>query len=174
MKNKGITIFLIILVIAIVAIVAVNLNGKGEESSSSSSESTENSKYSVTYKNVDITPGTAFDETKIQEQYSYSEINSCAFEGKDKVYTYSGAEINVANVNGVDTVYSVYFFDTETKTPEGIGVSDTKEDMIKAYGDNYKQTTTNSYNYTDGKIDVSFILQNDVIISIEYTLIVSK
>ena len=167
--NKKIIIIVAIVIVVIAGIIAFGVvsNGKKEESNVKDQSS---SVYEVEYKGVNITPGQKFDETAISEEYSLSEIQSCAFEGNDKVYTYSGVEIIVAEVEGVDTVYSVYFLDPEMQTKEGVKISDSKDKIISTYGDNYESTVENSYAYTKDDVTLSFIVQNDTIISIEYTL----
>ena len=167
--NKKIIIIVAIVIVIIAGIIAFGVlsNGKKEESNVKDQSS---SVYEVEYKGVNITPGQKFDETAISEEYSLSEIQSCAFEGNDKVYTYSGVEIIVAEVDGVDTVYSVYFLDTETETAEGVKGADSKDAMINAYGEDYESTVENSYAYTRGDVILSFIVENDTITSIEYTL----
>ena len=45
--------------------------------------------------------------------------------------------------------------------------------MLEAYGDDYENPVENSYVYTKGDVNLSFIVENDVITSIEYTLIVN-
>lgn len=167
MQKKTLLIFVIILII-IVGIVAIGVLGKKKKEESNQNNLAEG--YSLKYKGIDITPGKAFKESDISEKYDYSEIESCAFEGKDKIYTYSDVEVNVAKVDGKDTVYSVYFLNTEPETGEGIKISDSKEQMIKAYGENYENITETNYIYKKGNVNLSFIVENDIITSIEYTL----
>lgn len=167
MKKKVILILAIIVVI-IIGIIVFFIVNNGKESPNEETGTTNS--YSIEYNGVDVTPGKPFDENAISEEYSFYEIESCAFEGTDKVYTYSGVEIIVAEVDGVDTVYSVYFLDTETQTAEGVKVSDTRDAMINAYGEDYENLIENSYVYTKGDVMLSFIVENDTITSIEYTL----
>ena len=71
---------------------------------------------------------------------------------------------------------SKYFQDNEEvelETEEGIKISDTVDDMLEAYGDDYENPVENSYVYTKGDVNLTFIVENDVITSIEYTLIVN-
>ena len=168
MNKKVILILAIIIVVIIAGVIIFSVANNGEENSLENTQT--ELAYTVEYNGVNITPGTEFDETAISEEYSFYEIQSCAFEGNDKVYTYSGVEIIVAEVDGVDTVYSVYFLDTETETAEGVKVADSKDAMINAYGEDYESTVENSYAYTRGDVILSFIVENDTITSIEYTL----
>lgn len=127
-------------------------------------------KFVVKYNGVDVTPGEAFDESAIDEESEYYEIVSCAFDGYDKVYTYSGVEITVSEIDGTDTVYSVYYIDESVETEEGLKISDSKEDMLNAYGENYENDIENKYSYTLDDVILSIIVENDIVTSIEYTL----
>ena len=131
----------------------VFLTACGEEkSSSSSSETKTKASLSIKYDGVNIVPGTKFDESKISDNVEISEIPSCAFDGVDKVYNYSNVEITVAEVNGVK-------------------ISDSKDLMLEKYGEDYKNTLSNKYDYTKENVELSFIVENDIITGIEYTLI---
>jgi hypothetical protein len=95
------------------------------------------------------------------------ELSSCAFDGNDKVYTYENMEITVSPLDGKDIVYSVYFLNDRITTKEGVKITDDKETMIETYGENYKNIN-NKYSYLKGDVLLSFIIENDIIISIEY------
>ena len=173
--KKGIILAVIIIAVIIAGIIIFNvINNKDEQNVTTDTQGEEG--YTVEYQGVNVTPGTEFDENAISEEYDYFEIQSCAFDGNDKVYTYSGVEIDVAEIDGVDRVYYVYFQDNEEvelETEEGIKISDTVDDMLEAYGDDYENPVENSYVYTKGDVNLTFIVENDVITSIEYTLIVN-
>lgn len=170
--NKKI-IFIIIAVIVIAAVLGiVVMTGKDKiKDSKEDKEDIGKTTFSIKYKDVDITPGKEFNEEKIDEESNLSEIQSCAFDGTDKLYTYENFEITVASVNGKDTVYSVYFDDDEMATSEGVKVTDTKDKMIEKYGTEYKQELGNKYIYANGNVELSFIIESDIITAIEYTLI---
>ena len=116
--------------------------------------------------------GEKFNINDYDEPSEYSEVASCAFEGLDKTYKYDHFELTTYPVNGEDKLYIVYFLDDEIKTNEGIKISDSFEDMINAYGNDYYQEV-NLYSYIDGKRSIDFIVQNDVITSISYTYAVN-
>lgn len=171
MKNKGAIIFVVILIVIILACVMVNYNSNSSEEEEIITQTAETNTFLIKYEGVDITPGQEFDENAISEEYTYSEIQSCAFDGIDEVYTYSGVEITVANVDGIKTVYSVYFNDEETQTEEGVRISDSKDIMLEKYGEDYQNDLENKYVYQRGNVELSFIIENEYIIYIEYTLI---
>ena len=126
------------------------------------------------YKGVEVLPGTKFDESQIKEKADFSEIPSCAFSGTDKVYTYEGVEIIVAQIDNIDKVYSVYFINDLAQTGEGLKISDNKQKMIETYGKDYNLSMDNKYTYTRENVELSFIVENNIITSIEYTLKTDK
>lgn len=169
--NKKI-IFIIIAILIIGAVVGVIILGsKKNESDKTKETNAEQTTFEVKYQDVEITPGKEFSADRIKEEANLSEIPSCAFNGVDKVYTYENFEIIVASVDGKDTVYSVYFDNDAMETTEGVKVTDTKDKMIEKYGNNYKQELGNKYIYTNNNVELSFIIESDIITAIEYTLI---
>ena len=156
--------FIKIFVILFVSLALVACGNKDEE------KVEEKALYTLKMNGVNLTPGEEFTSSKIEEEPVISKIPSCAFEGEDTVYTYSNYEVTVANVDGKDVIYSVYFIQ-DISTPEGISIGSSKEDVIKAYGEDYK-IENNEMIYTSDNHSLSFILSGDTVISIEYDLVV--
>lgn len=170
MCKRKLFIVIVMGIIAVLTLTGCNSDKSGEEQQAiQTSYNTENT-FSVEYEGVQIVPGTEFNEDLIEEEANFSEIPSCAFDGTDKVYTYSGVEITVAQIDGKDIIYSVYFISDEVKTNEEVSIADTIDKMLETYGENYVQTLGNKYTYTKGNVELSFIIQNEVITSIEYVL----
>lgn len=163
-KSKVLIGILVVIVIAAVIIAYINLSDKKEVKEPVVGQ------FSLIYKDVEIIPGNSFNNEKVMEKVSESEVVSCAFSGTEKVYTYPEVEITVSEVNGKDVITSVYFINEAMETKEGIKVTSTKNEMISAYGENYENTLENLYIYKRGNVSVSFLVENDVITSIEYTL----
>ena len=107
---------------------------------------------------------------KLGDEESYSEIASCAFEGLDKTYTYPNYEITTYPDGDKDRVYTIYFLNEEAQTTEGVKVSDSMEKMVQTYGENYK-VQGNQYTYTKGRTNLEFIVENEVITSIQYSYV---
>lgn len=102
------------------------------------------------------------------EPVSYFEAPSCAFEGLDKMYTYNSVEVDTyPDEQGVDRISNIILKDDMVETPEGVSLFETKEDMIAAYGENYKDENGLLVYEKDG-MKLCFILDGDEIISIEY------
>ena len=76
------------------------------------------------------------------EWIDYAESASCAFEGLDKVYTYSSFEIQTYPMNGNDYLYLVNLLDDTVETEEGIRIGSTREQVLSAYGEADKQSDT--------------------------------
>ncbi len=171
MKNKKTTIIIVtIAVLLLIGIAAICFlkNNKKENNSGTSKA------FSMIYKGGEVLPGTKFDENQIEEKADFSEIPSCAFSGTDKVYTYEGVEIIVAQIDNIDKVYSVYFINDLAQTGEGLKISDNKQKMIETYGKDYNLSMDNKYTYTRENVELSFIVENNIITSIEYTLKTDK
>lgn len=96
---------------------------------------------------------------------SYFEAPSCAFEGLDKTYTYSGFII-ITRPESVDLVTSITLTDDSVATPEGIYIGCPAADVIAAYGAAAETETLLSYQ--KGNTTLNFILADGAVISIEY------
>lgn len=101
------------------------------------------------------------------EPDSYFEAPSCAFQGIDKMYTYSHFEIDTYPDGDMDKISMILFLDDLVSTPEGICIGMTKEDMEKAYGTDY-EVSSGFYRYTKDNMKLSFIIEDGEITSIEY------
>lgn len=171
MNKKTIIILVAILVIAAVIIGAVVISSKGKNDSTTNSNAV--GTFSIKYKDIEIVPGTEFKSDAFGENIEPFISPNCAFGDEDKIYAYEHLEITVANINGKDTVCSVYFLDTETSTTEGVSVADSKDKMIEKYGEDYKESV-GRYTYTRGNVELSFLVEKDIITGIEYTLIIAQ
>lgn len=123
--------------------------------------------YIFSYNGIDIELGSIFSTEKYGKEDEYSEIESCAFDGLDKTYRYSNYEITTYPDGNKDRIYSIYFLDDSVKTKEGIKINDTLEDMVNMYGNNYEKLD-NLYIYHKNNTNIRFIIENNIIISIEY------
>lgn len=90
----------------------------------------------------------------------YSESNSCAFVGLDKVYTYGGFELQTYPKDGKDYVYMVELYDDSVTTKEGIAIGASKDAVTAAYG-NADQQTDNSLTYTGKTMHLTFLFRED-------------
>lgn len=165
--NKKIIYVVAIVIVAIVGIgVYFASQNKPAEQVSSSNEKQEEA-FVFSYNNKDINLADEFSTEKYGEEIEYSEIASCAFEGLDKTYKYDHYEITTFPDGDKDKIFSIYFLDENVSTKEGVKISDSYDDMVQAYGTSYTQEG-NVYTYIKGKTKLEFIVENDVITSIEY------
>ena len=105
--------------------------------------------------------------TSLGEPQSYFEAESCAFEGLDKTYTYSGFVITTRPEGEKDFVNSILLTDDRVTTPEGIYIGATGDDVTAAYGDSTAGFDT-LLTYTKNGTTLNFVLSEDKVISIEY------
>ena len=101
------------------------------------------------------------------EPNSYFEAASCAFEGLDKMYTYTSFEVDTYPEGDVDYISCIYFLDDLVETPEGVCLYMTQDDMIEAYGEDYTEVN-GAFVYSKGNGDLSFIIEDGEIVAIEY------
>ena len=101
------------------------------------------------------------------EPLSYFEATSCAFEGLDKTYTYSGFSITTRPDEDLqDYVNLILLTDDSVSTQEGVYIGCSADDVTAAYGEGSR--TENVIRYTKGNSAMNFILEGDKVISIEY------
>ena len=101
------------------------------------------------------------------EPKEYFEAESCAFEGLDKTYTYSGFVITTRPEGEKDFVNSIALTDDSVTTPEGLYIGSAAADVTAAYGECAGATNT-FLPYTKGNTSLNFVLSGGKVISIEY------
>lgn len=105
------------------------------------------------------------------EADSYFEAASCAFQGLDKIYTYSGFEIYTYPNGEKDYISSVYLKDDSVQTDKGIYIGSTFDEVKTAYGEDYAEKS-GEYTYTLGQTRLSFLIEEDCVSAITYAAIV--
>lgn len=115
------------------------------------------------FMNTDVAP--VID--KLGESLHYFEAESCAFKGLDKTYTYSGFEISTYPLDEKDYISAIDIMDDSVNTPEGIYLGSTVDDMVAAYGDDYKESS-GAYTYSKDDSKIQFIVAEDEIVAITY------
>ena len=121
------------------------------------------------YNDVVMAPGDKFDDisAKLGEPTSYYEAASCAFDGKDKIYTYGSLQISVSPMAGVDVIYMITLLDDALATPEGVRVGTERAAVLEAYGNGGVDKGT-SLVYNSGKTDLVFLLRDGCVTSVQY------
>lgn len=174
MKKVGIIIALILL-IALVVFGTILLNQKEEttpvstEENQSAAQESENTEDIYLFKDNDkeIPLGAEYSSLNLGDAKDYYEVQSCAFDGMDKIYTFDNYEIHTYPDNGTDKVLSIYFLNDQVSTTEGVKIGDSLDKMTEVYGTDYEQLDT-QYTYTKGLTQIRFIVEDGSITSIEY------
>ena len=175
-------IFVFLMVLCMLFFAAACSSGEEQQTPQSFTEQTEQSEtgsallaeqqqvgYRFLLDGVAVEPNAVFPIDQLPEALECVQIPSCAFEGEDEVYTYEMAEVTVHEQDGEPIVYSVYLLDPSAVTEEGISLGDTRDDMIAAYSSDYEEVGAECI-YQKADTQLCFILQDDVIISIEYRI----
>ena len=105
------------------------------------------------------------------EAKSYTEEASCAFTGLDKTYYYGSFYLETFPQDGKDYVFGLWFADDSVATKEGIYIGATQAQVEAAYGaDNFNGA--NGYELTKGETKLTIILQDGVVSSIQYSIVI--
>ncbi len=135
-------------------------------------ETVEPKGYLFGYKEMDIEVNVLASDVidELGEPKSYFESASCAFQGLDKIYSYSGFNINTYEVDGVDHILSIDLLDDSVSTKEGIEIGSSKDKVISAYGE-CSNGADNSYKYIKDGMELHIIFEDDTVTAIEYLYI---
>ena len=98
------------------------------------------------------------------------ESDSCAFQGKDKVYTFPSFYLRTYPTDGKDYVSSIEFRDDTVQTDKGIYIGCTKSDVIEKYGEP-SADNAGGLDYVKGDSMLSFVIADDVVTSIMYSAV---
>lgn len=150
-----------------------NTGGQGQQNPPSSSSSQgslaeDTGNYTFSVNGVSVSIGQDMEEVRsgLGKEQSYFEAASCAFEGLDKTYTYSGFTITTRPEGEKDFVNSILLTDDSVTTERGIYIGSTREDVISAYGEGGETDTV--IRYSKDNTTLNFILKDNKVISIEY------
>ena len=104
---------------------------------------------------------------QIGEENSYFEAASCAFNGLDKIYTYSSFELDTYPVDDKDYISMILFKDDSVATLEGVSIGDREEKITQVYGEEFVKENGVIVYRKDG-MKLCFIVENGNITSIGY------
>lgn len=104
---------------------------------------------------------------QLGEPLSYFESKSCAFEGLDKSYTYSGFELDTYPKDDKDYVSAVVLTDDSVATPEGVAIGDSLERVKEVYPGEGEEVC-GMLKYEKDGMTLIFVIQEDEVVSIEY------
>jgi len=103
---------------------------------------------------------------KLGNPISVFEAPTCAFDGKDVLYSYQHFDVDVFEYDVESKIYSIALNDDLVTTEEGISVGDSVEKVIEKYGN--ADVSGGSYVYAAEGMALEFIAQNDYVIAIRY------
>ena len=104
------------------------------------------------------------------EPVSYFEAESCAFQGLDKVYTYSDFVVRTYPDGDIDRISSVELKDDIVTTSEGAYIGMTGDEVKDLYsGYTVEGDSDSSMTVVDGDTKLSFIFKDGTVDSITYT-----
>ena len=166
----------------LVSVAAISLIGCGKKENTVESQPTaevtadtsaeELAGYAFEVDGVSLTPDMDLDTVldKLGEPVSTFESESCAKQGMAYHYTFSNYEIETYPDGDTNRVYCISLTNDTVKTPEGIDLSNTKDDVIAAYGEPTDSTDAALIYKKDGSDSaLKFIFESDdTMVSIEY------
>ena len=136
-------------------------------------KSTDNIDFLMTYNEIDIKPGTFFSNVFVNlGEYNNKRVEpSSYYEGEASIYEYDNFEIETYVDKDIEKIYSVIITNEEQGTNEGIKIGDSVKKMVQIYGKNYLKPIDNIYVYTVNNTNITFTIENDIIIGIMYHLV---
>ena len=105
---------------------------------------------------------------KLGGSQEYFEAESCAIPGLEKTYSFDGFDLYTYEIEGVDYIAAITILDDTVATKEGVYLYDNKDAVLQTYGDKYAKKL-DLYTYTLSKSELAFLIENDEVVSIEYT-----
>ena len=125
--------------------------------------------YSFRYGSATLTPGTPAKDalTALGEPLSFSESGSCGgIPGTDKVYRYTGFTVYTVPGTEGDTVNTIALTDDSVKTPEGLSIGSTRQDVTDALG--IGEQSGDTLVYVGGSTRLTFSLRDGKVTGIHY------
>lgn len=130
-----------------------------------------------TFQAGDVTLTPDMDMSAIADQLgepkSYFEAASCAFDGLDKIYTYTSFEIETYPQDTADCIKSIVLKDDTVSTVEGVSIGDSEDKVRETYGAPAEESTGKLV-YQKEKTNLVFVISSGVVASIEYDSMVME
>ena len=125
--------------------------------------------YYFTVNGVEIVPGVRAEDVLgyLGEHRSMQSTPSCAFDGEERIYSYSGFDVYTEWENGKEVISRIVLTSDAASTERGVRVGDSVDDVVAAYGRNYDKKGEN-IEYDGERCDLRFIIRDGVVTSIKY------
>lgn len=88
------------------------------------------------------------------DDYEYSEMVSCVYDGKDKTYTYDGIKVSTVPVDGEDITEMITLTSDKYSTLRGAKVGDSLESVKALYGDAWFDDGYLTYSISADQTDI--------------------
>lgn len=121
------------------------------------------------HNDVILTPGAAAEPIieALGQPNSYTEETSCAFDGLDKTYVYSGFSFTTYPDNGKDYIHTIWFTDDSAVTEEGLYIGASQQAVDNAYGAEH-WNGINAYILTSENVRLTILLTDGFVSSVKY------
>ncbi|QHQ60143.1 hypothetical protein Ana3638_04565 [Anaerocolumna sedimenticola] len=163
-------LFTLILITLLVGCSKNNNNGNTIENNTQTAENTAGYQFDYQGVTMSMNDNAAAIVDALGEPMDYFEAPSCAFQGLDKIYYYSGFDLSTYPGTDGDYISAIEFTDDSVSTKEGIFIGNTRDEVIKTYGNDYTEES-GSLTYTKGKTKLTFLIENNAVTSINYEFI---
>ena len=124
--------------------------------------------YYLTYNNIDIKLNTDF-SNYIATLDSYNDSRESDSNTPGSIYYYDKFQIETYYDGNIERVKSILFTSEDIYTNEGLGIGDSEKYIIQTYNQPTRYNN-NIYYYELNDTSISFIVENNKIISIEYNI----
>lgn len=95
------------------------------------------------------------------------EAASCAYQGKDMFYYYSGFQLTVNDVDNAEHVTVVMVVDDTVSIPQGVKIGNTEEEMLQLMDDSY-DVSGGLYQFISGDTTLQIQIKEGAVASIMY------
>lgn len=152
---------------------SANNTGDGKDTQQDSANDVKADGFVFAYNGTDLVPNAKMEPivTALGDPTKYFESDSCAFQGKDKVYTYGSVVICTYPENEADYVYTIELKDDTVQTKEGIYIGSSVDDVKAKYGEPANDTGS-ALVYEKGTSTLNFGYADGVVTSIVYYAVV--
>lgn len=100
------------------------------------------------------------------------EAPSCAFDGIDRIFSFSGLQIHTYPLDDGDFIHTVSIRDDSIMTQNGIYIGNSWDSVLAAYGSDYQQDF-GMFTFTKGVTKLQFYVESDMVVAITYGLIMN-
>ena len=88
--------------------------------------------------------------------YTSEDGEACGTGEKDVIYTLAGIEIETHVSGETEKVRQIKLLDDSVSTPEGVSIGASRDDVIKAYGKNYKEGSNGALRFVGKTTYIEF------------------